>query len=246
MSAPIAQNPRMPSLVLLPGLACDKRLWEAQLPALSRALDVRVTDVHMRHDRIESMASALLAEHAGPLILCGASMGGMIAMEAARQAPERIAGLALLGTNARPETREMYELRASAIELFERGEARDVIELNAGFAFHPAQARDAALIRRYVELVLDAGATQLIRQNRALMERPDARPHLPLQRCPTLVMCGDGDRLTPPECSREIAGLVPNAELVWVAQCGHMLTMEKPAFVNATLGPWLQRVLARA
>ena len=68
------------------------------------------------HDRIEAMATALLAEHPGPLILCGASMGGMIAMEAARQAPDRIVGLALLGTNARPETPEMYELRESAIE----------------------------------------------------------------------------------------------------------------------------------
>jgi len=170
----------------------------------------------------------------------------MIAMEAARQAPGRIAGLALLGTNARPETPEMYELRESAIELFERGEARDVIELNAGFAFHPVQARDAALIRRYVDLILDAGAAQLIRQNRALMERPDARPHLSRLRCPTLVLCGDGDRLTPPECSQEIASLMPHAELVWVAECGHMLTMEKPAVVNATLGPWLRRLAGNA
>lgn len=232
----------MPRLVLLPGLACDERLWEAQIPALPPSIDVHVSDVHMRHDRIESMASALLAEQSGLLILCGASMGGMIAMEAARQAPERIVGLALLGTNARPETPEMYELRASAIELFESGEARDVIELNAGFAFHPARASDAALIRRYVDLVLDAGAAQLIRQNRALMERPDARPHLSRLRCPTLVVCGDADRLTPPDCSREIASLMPHAELVWIAECGHMLTMEKPELVNATLGPWLERL----
>ncbi|MGJ7508303.1 alpha/beta fold hydrolase [Variovorax sp. GT1P44] len=236
----------MPTLVLLPGLACDERLWEAQLPALPSALEVRVSDVHMRHDCIEAMATALLHEHDGPLILCGASMGGMIAMEAARQAPERVVGLALLGTNARPETPDMYELRESAIELFERGEARDVIELNAGFAFHPAQAGDAALIKRYVDLVLDAGAAQLIRQNRALMERPDARPHLARLNCPVLVMCGEGDRLTPPECSREIATLMPHAELVWVAQCGHMLTMEKPEPVNTTLADWLKRFPAAA
>ena len=232
----------MPSLVLLPGLACDERLWEAQIPALPSSLGVCVSDVHMRHDRIETMATALLSEHAGSLILCGASMGGMIAMEAARQAPGRIAGLALLGTNARPETPDMYELRKSAIELFERGEARDVIELNAGFAFHPVQAGDAALVRRYVDLVLDAGTAQLIRQNRALMERPDQRSHLARLRCPTLVMCGDGDRLTPPECSREICALMPHAELAWVPQCGHMLTMEKPEFVNATLRHWLGRL----
>ena len=64
-------------------------------------------------------------------------------------------------------------------------------------------------------------------------------PHLARLRCPTLVMCGDGDRLTPPECSREIAALMPHAELAWVPQCGHMLTMEKPELVNATLRHWL-------
>ncbi|WP_179107006.1 alpha/beta fold hydrolase [Variovorax sp. KK3] len=237
----------MPRLVLLPGLACDERLWEAQIPALTAlpaSLDVRVSDVHMRHDRIETMAAAVLREHPGPLVLCGASMGGMIAMEAARQAPERIAGLALLGTNPRPETPEMVELRTSAIELFEQGEAADVIQFNAGFAFHPAQAADAALVKRYVTLVLDAGADQLIRQNRALMVRPDQRPHLPSLRCPVLIMCGDSDKLTAPECSREMADLMPHAELVWVEACGHMLTMEKPAFVNATLVRWLQRVVA--
>ena len=233
----------MTRLVFLPGLACDHRMWEAQLAALPDSLDVHVSDAHTRHDRIEAMAAAVLAEHEGPLLLCGASMGGMVAMEAARQGPGRIAGLALLGTNPRPETPDMYALRASAIKLFERGEVRQVIEFNAHFAFHPAQAADAALVRRYVELVLDAGATQLIRQNRAVMHRPDARTHLPQLRCPVLVLCGDGDQLTPPECSREIAALAPQTELVWVPQCGHMLTLEKPAEVNAALAPWLRRLL---
>lgn len=234
----------MPRLVLLPGLACDQRFWQAQLPALPPGLDVCVSAVHMHHGRIEDMAADLLHEHEGMLVLCGASLGGMVAMEAARQAPGRIAALALLGTNARPETAEMYRLRESAIELFERGEARDVIELNAGFAFHPDRGGDVALLQSYIDLVLDAGTQQLVRQNRAVMQRPDARNHLPLLQCPVLVMCGDEDRLTPPDCSSEIAALVPHAELVWVPQCGHMLTMEQPEFVNASLMPWLQRVLA--
>ena len=235
----------MPRLVLLPGLACDHRLWQAQQPVLPRALSACVSDVHTRHDRIEAMAAAVLAEHEGPLILCGASLGGMVAMEAAYQAPERVVALALLGTNARPETPEMFKLRESAIALFERGEARDVIEFNAGFAFHPTQAADKALIQRYVTMVLDAGTDQLVRQNRAAMHRPDARRHLPRLRCPLLVLCGDADRLTLPECSSEIAALVPQADLRWIAQSGHMLTMEQPAQVNAALGPWLASLAAR-
>lgn len=232
-----------PRLVLIPGLACDERLWAAQLPALPAAFDTRVSLTHMRCGTLPAMASALLREHAGPLILCGASMGGMIAMEAARQAPERIAGLALLGTNAQPEQPETFELRRAAIELFERGDVRDVIEPNIVFAFHPAQAADDALVQRYLDIVLGAGAVQLIRQNRALMERPDARVHLPALRCPVLVMCGDTDRLTPPACSRDIAARVPQAELVWVPDCGHMLTMEKPEIVNAVLNGWLKKFL---
>ncbi|RYY85751.1 MAG: alpha/beta fold hydrolase [Comamonadaceae bacterium] len=233
-----------PRLVLLPGLACDERLWQAQLPTLPAALDAAVSAANARHGTIEAMATAVLREFAGPLILCGASMGGMVAMEAARQAPERIAGLALLGTNAQPEQPETYELRRAAIELFERGDLRDVIEPNIAFAFHPAQAADKALVQRYLDIVLSAGAVQLIRQNRAVMQRPDARLHLPLLRCPVLVMCGDSDRLTPPASSREIAALVPHAEVVWVPQCGHMLTMEKPDFVNAALNGWLAHVAA--
>jgi pimeloyl-ACP methyl ester carboxylesterase len=100
--------------------------------------------------------------------------------------------------------------------------------------------RDRALVQRYVDFVLAAGARQLIRQNRAVITRPDARLHLPLVRCPTLVMCGEEDQLTPPECSAEIAKLVPHAKFRTLPRCGHMLTMEKPAEVSATLRDWLQ------
>jgi pimeloyl-ACP methyl ester carboxylesterase len=183
------------------------------------------------------MASALLAAHEGPLALCGASMGGMVAMEAARQAPGRIAGLALLGTNAQPETGEMRKLREDAIVLFAQGRVREVIEPNIAFAFHPEH--DPALSRSYLDFVLGAGADTLIRQNRAVIARPDARAHLPALTCPVLVMCGDTDALTPAECSHEIASLVPHAQLVIVPRCGHMLTMEQPAAVNAALQAWL-------
>lgn len=232
-------------LILLPGLAGDETMWQAQRSALA-AWEPRVADVHMRGlGTIEAMAAALLAGEEGPLLLCGASMGGMIAMEAARQSPARVAGLALLGTTARPETDEMRQLREAAIELFEQGRAPEVLQANIPFAFHPDGARDAALVRSYLEFVLRAGAGQLVSQNRAVIARPDARPHLPRVRCPTLVMCGDSDQLTPPECSAEIARLVPGAQLESVARSGHMLTMEQPAKVNALLGEWLERCATR-
>jgi pimeloyl-ACP methyl ester carboxylesterase len=225
-------------LILLPGLAGDAVMWRAQLRALA-AWRAVVSDVHMRCDSIPEMAATLLAEHEGELVLCGASMGGMVAMEAARQAPKRIAGLALLGTTARPETDEMRKLREDAVELFAQGQASEVIEGNVAFAFHADQAADRELVATYLEFVMRAGTGQLIRQNRAVMARPDARVHLPRVRCPTLVMCGESDQLTPPPDSEEIARLVPGARLVTVPRCGHMLTMEQPGIVNARLLEWL-------
>ena len=116
--------------------------------------------------------------------------------------------------------------------------------VNLPMAFHPSRAADTLLTQTYLDFVLAAGTGQLIRQNRAIMSRPDARLHLPQVTCPTLVMCGDSDQLTPPECSREIAALIPCAELEMVADCGHMLTMERPIEVNAVLLRWLVKSTA--
>nr|WP_255440480.1 alpha/beta fold hydrolase [Caenimonas sedimenti] len=227
----------MPALILIPGLAGDAAMWRRQLETLAAYRPV-VTDVQTRFDSIPAMAAALIDEHPGPLVLCGASMGGMIAMEATRQAPARVAGLALLGTSARPETDDMRAVREAAIALFEEGRVAEVIEPNVQFAFHPDNA--PRLAADYLDFVLRAGAEQLIRQNRAVIARPDARTHLPQLRCPVLVVCGDSDVIAPPECSREIAQLVPQAQLELVPQCGHMLTMEQPEAVNAALLRWLE------
>ena len=231
----------MTQLVFLPGLAADAVMWEHQLAVAPKQFSPVVSDVHARHASLHDMAACLLLEHAEDLILCGASMGGMLAMEIVRQAPQRVRALALLGTSARPETDAMRALRESAISLFAQGRALEVLEANLQFAFHPSRSKDLSLRQRYLDFVLRAGAQQLIRQNRALMARADARLHLGTVACPTLVMCGDSDQLTPPECSLEIAQLIKGAEFTLVPDCGHMLTMERPAEVNSVLLKWLSQ-----
>ena len=232
-----------PQLLLLPGLAADERMWRSVLPLLPATLRPEIATAHqdVNLHRIEDFAARLLAQHAGPLVLAGASMGGMIAMEAARQAPQRVAGLALLGTTARPEMPEMRALREGAIELFEQGRMREVIEPNVALAFHPVNAAKADLVLAYLDFVLDAGADHLVRQNRAVIQRPDARVHLPQVACPVLVVCGAADQLTPPECSAEIVALVPGAEHHLLPDSGHMLTMEQPEVVTGLLVQWLGR-----
>jgi len=228
--------PSTPLLVLLPGLACDAGLFAHQRPALEQAGHrVHVSDVHTRCDTLPAMAAALLAETTGELLLVGASMGGMLALEAAGQAPARVRGIALLGSTARPDTPELIALRTQAIELFAAGRMDEVLQANVMFAFHPLHQRDAALVGEYLAMIRRAGARQLIRQNRAVMTREDLRPALPRIACPVLVAVGEADALTTPEHARELAAALPNARLEIVPGAGHMLTMEQPARVNALL-----------
>jgi pimeloyl-ACP methyl ester carboxylesterase len=229
----------MDSIVLLPGLGCDAAMWQAQAAALAGVGEVVVSDVHTRFAALQRMAAALLAERPGRLRLCGSSMGGMLALEMQRQAPQRIEAMALLGSSARPDTPELLKLRAEAIVLFEQGRLLEVLQANVTFAFAPANARRPLLVQRYIDMIVRVGAAQLIAQNRAVMARPDSRALLPTIRCPVLVACGDADALTPPEHSQEMAALIPGAQLHIVPECGHMLTLEQPERVNALLLDWL-------
>jgi pimeloyl-ACP methyl ester carboxylesterase len=169
-------------------------------------------------------------------------MGGILALEVFRQAPQRVAALALLGSSARPDTPEMITLRSAAVLEFEQGRMDAVLRANVPFAFHPSRLGDVALVSDYFDMVHRAGAAQLVRQNRAIMARPDSRPLLRRLQCPVLVVCGDADALTPPECSREVVAAVPQAELHVLPACGHLLTWEQPEAVNALLRDWLARL----
>ena len=227
----------MQPITLLPGLACDAELWRDQVAALAPLRPVQVSDVHTRGSTLPQMAAALLAEHGADLLLCGTSMGGMLALEVVRQAPQRVKALALLASSARPDTPELIRLRSDAIAMFEQGRMREVLQANLAFAFDPAHA--AALAPRYLAMMDRAGAGQLIAQNRALMARADQRPLLPRITCPALVVVGQSDLLTPPEHAQEMAALIPGARLETLSQCGHLLTWEQPQRVNQLLIDWL-------
>jgi pimeloyl-ACP methyl ester carboxylesterase len=232
------QTRAMVSVLLLPGLACDAELFAPQRGALAGLGSVEVSDVHTRQPSLPLMAAALLAEHPGPLALVGSSMGGMLALEVWRQAPGRVRGLALLGTTARADTPELLRLRSDAIALFEQGRMGEVLQANLPYAFHPRHAADRSMVAAYLAMVHRAGAAQLIAQNRAVMAREDLRPLLPAVHCPTLVMVGEEDLLTPPEHAEEIAAAVPGAQLERLSPCGHLLTWEQPERVNAALRDW--------
>ena len=229
----------MRSVILLPGLACDEEVFRDQAEALRSRGPVHVSDAHTRCATLPAMAAALWAERPGPQVLVGTSMGGMVALEMARQAPQRVRGIALLGSTARPDTPELVALRTQACALYAAGRMDEVLRANILFAFHRGTPGNAPVVAAYLAMIRRAGAGQLIAQNRAVMARIDSRPHLPAIAAPVLLACGEDDRLTPPEVSRDMAALLPQARLAIVEGAGHMLTMEQPAAVNRLLLDWL-------
>ncbi len=237
------------SVLLLPGLACDAELFAAQQAALAagpHAPRVRVIEVHTQEPTLPHMAARLLHEQPGRHVLIGASMGGMLALEVWRQAPQRVQAIALLGSTARPDTPELIRLRTQAVAMFAAGRIDEVLRASVLFAFHPLHTRRRDLVNAYRAMLRRAGAEQLIAQNRAVMARVDSRPLLPTITCPLLVACGEADALTPPEHAREIAALAPQARLEIVPGAGHMLTLEQPERVNALLGHWMADISPRA
>jgi pimeloyl-ACP methyl ester carboxylesterase len=232
----------MANLILLPGMACDEEAWREIAPRLGVRHRVGVRTPHFERDSLAAMAAALLDGDAGPFVLIGHSMGGMVALEAAWQArrqPGRLAGVALLGSTARPDTPELIELRTRACAMYADGRMDEVLRANVPFAFDPANARDGALVERYITMIRRAGAQALIRQNRVVMARPDARPRLAGIEVPVLVATGAADLLTPPEQAREMAAGLPRARLEILEGCGHMLTLEAPDRVATLLIDWL-------
>jgi pimeloyl-ACP methyl ester carboxylesterase len=226
-------------IVLVPGLLASARLYGEQLPELWRWGPVTIAD-HTRDHSMAAIARRILAAAPPSFALVGLSMGGYIAFEIARQAPDRVARLALLDTTARPDTPEQTQGRHAQIGLARGGRLDEVIDLLLPVLIHRDRQDDAGL-RRLVRLMAeDIGPEAFIRQQQAIMDRPDARPRLAGIGYPTLVLVGDGDELIPPDRSAEIASGIHGARLVMVPECGHLSTLERPQQVTQALVEWLQ------
>jgi pimeloyl-ACP methyl ester carboxylesterase len=225
-------------IVLVPGLNCSARLYADQIPALWRFGPVQVAD-HTRDSSMDAIAARILAAAPQRFALAGLSMGGYLALTIVRHAPERVQKLALLDTSARPETPEQTERRRPQIALAEGGRFAEVPALQFPVFVHRNRQGDEALRERVRTMAEETGAQAFLRQQHALMTRADSRPSLTAIRCPTLVLVGDGDELTPPPLSQEIAAGVAGSRLVIVADCGHLSTMEQPDAVNRALVEWM-------
>ncbi len=225
-------------LVLVPGLNCTQELFAAQIDAFGGDREVLVAD-NRADDTIPAMAGRLLARAPGRFGLAGLSMGGYVAMEVMRQAPDRVSRLALLDTSARPDGEDAVARREKLIAFAEGGRFEDVHVFLWQKLVAPQRLSDRDLEQRVRAMMRETGAEAFIRQQRAIIGRADSRPSLRRVAVPTLVLVGDADDITPPEVAGEMAEIVPGARLQVIAGAGHLTTMEDPDAVNAALGAWL-------
>jgi pimeloyl-ACP methyl ester carboxylesterase len=226
-------------ILLVPGLVSSPRIYAPVAPALWRFGPVTVAN-HIRDDNMGAIARRILAEAPPRFALAGHSMGGYIAFEIMRQAPQRVAKLALINTQSRPDTPEATARRRGQMARAQSGEYRAVLDdLFAGFV-HPSRREDAALRQLVQDMGDDVGADAFVRQQTAIMSRPDSRPMLAWIKCPTLVLTGDEDNTVPNSLSVEMAEGIPGAKLVILAACGHLPQPEQPQATADALVEWLR------
>jgi pimeloyl-ACP methyl ester carboxylesterase len=235
---PAAATQSLP-IVLVPGLNCSARLYAEQIPALWQFGPVTVAD-HRRDDSMAAIARRILAAAPPRFALAGLSMGGYIAFEILRQGAGRVAKLALLDTGAGSEVPERTEQRKPLMRLAREGRFAEITEDQFPLLVHRSRHGDAALKAAVRAMNEETGADAYIRQQQAIITRPDSRPGLPAITCPTLVLVGDGDQLTPPALAREMAAGIAGSRLVVVPECGHLSTLERPQAVTKALIDWMQ------
>ncbi len=221
------------SLLFLPGLMCDQRLFAEQIRAFD--LPCMVADL-TQHDNFVDMAKAVLADAPGNFALVGLSMGGILAFEIWRQAPTRVTHLALLDTSPYADTAEKKDMRLEQIRIVAAGGLRQLAIDSLKPLYLAASRRDdEALLGEILDMALDQGADVFERQSLALKNRVDSVAILNTIECPTLVLCGDEDALCPPRIHEFMAEQIPGATLAVIPDCGHMATMERPQLVNEQL-----------
>jgi pimeloyl-ACP methyl ester carboxylesterase len=235
------------NLMFVPGLLCDATVWKPQMKALKKLARIQVAD-HGELDSLGAMAEAILAKAPPQFAVAGHSMGGRVALEVVRRAASRVTGLALLDTGytslppgvaGAKETAGRHELLALARQSGMRALGERWLRIPM---IHEARLKDRRLVQSILQMFERRTPAQFAAQIRALLQRPDAAPLLPMISCPALVLCGKDDAWAPLSTHRVMAQLIPHSTLVSVPECGHMCTMERPDEVNAALGAWLKRV----
>jgi len=242
----VAKEGSGPAVLLLPGLGCDDRLWQ---PVGERLRD-RFTVLYPRTWGRTSLAgtaeelAALVDEEAGGTAgVAGLSMGGYLALELLRLAPEKVRAVALVDTTALPDDAERAAKRRQVLRLLREGRFPEVLGAFAASVLAPAQAGEGPVREQVLAMGRDLGPQVFAAGVEAILRRGHYQDVLPLIRVPTLVVCGEHDALTPPEVARRLAAEVPGAQVGLVPGAGHLTPLEAPEPVSRLLGEFFARAL---
>ena len=225
-----------PTIFLLPGLLCDAGIWQHQSAALGGFADVVIPDFRFVRS-IPAMAQIVLESAPERFSIAGHSMGGRVALEVIRAAGARVERLSLLDTGIHPRKPAEDAARQQLIDLARREGMGALATSWLQPMLHPERA---SLIEPLMEMVKRSTPDTFENQQRALLDRPEARTTLSSIHCPTLVLCGREDIWSPVAQHEEIASLIPGAKLVVIEKCGHMSPVEQPEAVTAALREWIE------
>lgn len=234
----MAQATAKPTLVLLPGLLNTRRLFEHQIAGLSDIVDCIVPEL-WHHNTMAAMAQAALDAAPPRFALAGFSMGGYVAFEILRRAGQRVERLALIDTQAVPDTPEATARRRGLIEQTHIGRFHGVQPSLLPQIVHPSHLADQLVIQPILEMAAEIGADGFLREQQAIMGRADSRPLLVDIDVPTVVIVGRQDSATPLRRAGEMAADIATSRLVVIDDCGHMSPLEKPQEVTSALRHWL-------
>ncbi len=225
-------------LVLLTAVLTTKKLWRHQNRTLGDIADIHICEL-TQHDSVSELAASVLEVAPDQFSLAGISLGGFTAFEIMRRMPERVTRLALLDTNARPDSPDRTAMREKQMALTRQGRFEEVVDQIAPLMVSPGAQSDDSLQDLIREMAMTVGPEGFIRQSTACIHRVDSRPDLVRIDCPTLVVCGRQDQPIPLENSEEIAAGIAGSQLVVVEDCGHLSTLEQPEVVSDALRNWL-------
>ena len=237
-------TPRPLHTVLVPGLACSARLYEELMPFVWAHGAVTLADTRRDHS-IGGVAERLLADAPPRFALAGISMGGYVALEVMRQAPERVAGLALISTSAASDTPEQEASRRQQIDLRHAGKFNELVEAAFPVLVDPDHRDDVRLAGFWSQMAHEIGPDAFCTQLEAVINRLDSRSLLPTIDCPTAVIHGAGDQLIPPDHAHETAAGIPHAILTIIDGGGHMVAQEQPAAVGTAVDLLLRQITTR-
>ena len=227
--------------IFIPGLICTADLFAAQRKELTHSVPAIVADT-LGRDSLTDMAHAALELVEGPVVPIGLSMGGYVALEMARLAPERLAGIALLNTAYHTDNDDRRAQREATIRMAQSDKFRGVTRHLLKTFLSPAAMADEAIVQRVIAMADDVGRENFVLQQQAILGRRDQSDTLAALAVPTLVLCGSLDTLTPPEISERMAALAPHSELVILEDVGHLSTIEAPDRVTTVLNGFLARL----